>query len=283
MPSSLTWTALAQRGRGSSAVNPRRVHGAPPSVRTGTPHLSWRARSWVLMDRKLEWDGCVNVRDLGGLRTADGCEIRRGALVRADAVDRLTAAGWAALREHGIRTVIDLRNDDEIQPDVAPRPAGLSTLRLPLDGIEDREFWDQWTTGPQFGTPCYYRPFFDRFPQRTAVVISAIARARPGGVLVHCAAGRDRTGLISMLVLALVGVMPEEIAADYALSADCLGPNPEIDAFLVGEGMTASDAMIAVLASLDAEGYLRAAGVGDDELAALRRRLLAAGAPASPA
>ena len=109
------------------------------------------------MDRQLAWDGCVNVRGLGGLCTRDGCEIRHGALVRADAVDRLTCAGWTALHEHGIRTVIDLRNDDEIQPDVAPRPGGLSTLRLPLDGIEDRRLWDQWMTGPQFGTPCYQR------------------------------------------------------------------------------------------------------------------------------
>ena len=91
----------------------------------------------------------------------------------------------------------------------------------------------------------------------------------------HCAAGRDRTGLISMLVLALAGVVPEEIAADYALSADCRDPNPELDAFLAGEGMTTSDAIIAVLAALDAEGYLRAAGVGEDDLAALRRRLRA--------
>jgi len=227
------------------------------------------------MDRQLEWDGCVNVRDLGGLRTRDGREIRHGALVRADAVDRLTATGWTALYEHGIRTVIDLRNDDEIQPDVAPRPARLSTLRLPLDGIEDRRLWELWTTGRRFGTPCYHRPLFDRCPQRTAVVVTAIARARPGGVVVHCAAGRDRTGLIALLVLALVGVAAEEIAADYVLSADCQGPHPELDAFLAGEGMTTSDAISAVLASLDAEGYLRAAGVGEDDLAALRRRLLA--------
>jgi protein-tyrosine phosphatase len=78
-----------------------------------------------------------------------------------------------------------------------------------------------------------------------------------------------------------VGVAPGEIATDYALSADRLGPNPEIDAFLAGDGMTTRAAIIAVLASLDAEGYLRAAGVGEDDLAALRRRLLAACAPPS--
>src|SRR5829696_10122271 len=92
-------------------------------------------------DRRLDWDGCTNVRDLGGLRTADGRLIRRGAIVRADALDRLSAAGWAALEAHGVRTVIDLRNDDERGEDGAPRPAGLTTVHLPLDGVEDTEFW----------------------------------------------------------------------------------------------------------------------------------------------
>ncbi|HEX7299288.1 MAG TPA: tyrosine-protein phosphatase, partial [Solirubrobacteraceae bacterium] len=76
-------------------------------------------------DRRLQWDGCANVRDLGGLRVSGGGETRWGALVRADAVDRLTADGWSALEAHGVRTVIDLRNDDELGEDVAPRPAGV--------------------------------------------------------------------------------------------------------------------------------------------------------------
>jgi protein-tyrosine phosphatase len=70
-------------------------------------------------DRHLQWDGCTNVRDLGGLCSRDGRAIRRGALVRADALDRLSAEGWAALEAHGVRTVIDLRNGDELGPDAA--------------------------------------------------------------------------------------------------------------------------------------------------------------------
>ena len=170
------------------------------------------------MNRDLTWDGCANVRDLGGLRTRDGRAIRHGALVRADALDRLSAAGWAALEAHGVRTVIDLRNDDELGTDLAPRPAGLTTLHLPLDGIEDTEFWQDWHDRPEFGTPLYYRPFLDHFPERTAAVFTAIARAAPGGVAVHCGIGRDRTGLITILLLALVGVDIDGITADYALS-----------------------------------------------------------------
>jgi hypothetical protein len=188
--------------------------------------------------RQLDWDGCVNVRDLGGLPTGAGRLTRFGAVVRAGAVDRLSAAGWRALEAHGIRTVIDLRNDDEHAGDAAPRPAGIETVLLPLDGVEDTEFWAVWGTGPQFGTPLYYRPFLDRFPERAAGVVRAIARARPGGVLFHCAGGRDRTGLITALVLTLAGVLVE------------------------------------LLAGLDVEAYLRAAGVDDRDLEALRARLV---------
>ena len=75
-----------------------------------------------MTDRHLEWPSCGNVRDLGGLRTADGGRIRPGALVRADDLERLTTDGWAALEAHGVRTVIDLRNPDEVRGDGAPRP-----------------------------------------------------------------------------------------------------------------------------------------------------------------
>ena len=172
--------------------------------------------------RHLDWDGCLNARDLGGLPAAGGHETRRAAIVRADAPDCLTADGWSAVQAHGIRTIVDLRNDDERTPDLALRPDGLTTLRLPLDGSEDREFWDRWSSGAQFGTPLYYRAFLDRFPERTARIVAAIAQAPPGGVLVHCVVGRDRTGLVTMLLLALVGVAPDDIAADYALSGERL-------------------------------------------------------------
>src|SRR4051812_31790009 len=166
------------------------------------------------MHRHLQWDGCRNVRDLGGLG-----RIRPGALVRADSLERLTAGGWAALEAHGVRTVIDLRNPDEIGEDAAPRPPGVTTVRLPLDGMEDTGFWARWMHRPEFGTPHYYGPWLERFPERAARVLLAIARAEPGGVAYHCGIGRDRTGLVTMLVLAALDVPPAEAAADYALSA----------------------------------------------------------------
>ena len=227
----------------------------------------------MIQDRHLHWDGCANVRDLGGLRTGDGGEIRRGAIIRADALDRLSADGWAALEAHGVRTIIDLRNDDELAADRAPRPAALTTLHLPLDGIEDTEFWKQWHERPEFGTPIYYRPFLDHFPERTAAVFTAIARAEPGGVAIHCGIGRDRTGLIAIMLLALAGVGEEAIAADYALSEDRV-PFGRVGTFYEDNGTSAAEVIAALLAGLDVDGYLRAAGVSAGDLAAIRARLI---------
>ena len=61
----------------------------------------------------------------------------------------------------------------------------MTTIRLPLDGIMDREFWDISESGPQFGTPLYYRPHLERFPDRSAAVVAAIACAAPGAVAFH--------------------------------------------------------------------------------------------------
>lgn len=241
------------------------------------------------VDRHLEWEGCFNARDLGGIPTVDGGVTRRGAVVRADSLDRLTPAGWAALRGHGVRTVLDLRNDDE-RADAAGRrgEAGsrgeAEVVHVPLDDIGDGRFWDAWASGPQFGTPLYYRPFLERKPERCAAAVAAVARARPGGVVVHCGGGRDRTGLVTMLLLALVGVDPEDIAADYELSYERMpgyyAARGEEDygavlrEFLAGQGTTARQAVLATLAAVDVEATLLAAGLRRQDLAALRARLV---------
>ena len=214
--------------------------------------------------RQLPWEGGVNVRDLGGLRTRDGGETARGAIVRSGSPDGLSQRGWEALRAYGIRTIVDLRNDDERG---TTRPAGVETLHLPLDGVEDEGFWSEWASGPEFGTALYYRPHLDRFPERNARVIEAIARADPGGVLFHCMGGRDRTGQITLLLLSLAGVEPGEIAADYCLSAG------EGDDFLAARGTSSTEVILSVLADLDVEAYLRDAGVSEADLAAVRSRL----------
>lgn len=234
-------------------------------------------------DRHLAWTGVYNARDLGGLATVDGTVTRRGAIVRSDSLQRLEAQGWEEVEAYGIRTVIDLRNESEIGADAARRPESIETLRIPLDVSEDREFWDAWGNGPQFATPLYYGPHLERFPERSAEVIGAIAAARPGGVVFHCQGGRDRSGQISMLMLSLAGVEPEAIAADYALSGERLRPlylaggeedeAPKIAEFLRERGTTASALIIDLLATVDVETTLLEAGLEAGAVEALRRRL----------
>jgi protein-tyrosine phosphatase len=232
----------------------------------------------------LDWAGCFNVRDLGGLPAAGRRVTRRAVLVRGDALDRLSPDGWRALEAYGVRTVVDLRTDDESCNGTAARPPRIATVRAPLARIEDRAFRDRWGDRPVFSTPLVYEPFIDRFAGTAAAAVAAIARAGPGGVAFHCAGGRDRTGLIAGIVLTLVGVAPDDIVADYALSAPrmparfaALGladPAPAIAAFLRAEGTTAEDALLAFLRAVDVPARMRAAGLTDEDLVALRDRSL---------
>jgi hypothetical protein len=92
--------------------------------------------------RELSWNGCVNARDLGGLG-----KIRPGAVVRMEAPRRLTEAGWAAAWAHGVRTVVDLRDtaerEPEREPDRAPRPAGITSVHVPVDPV-GTPFYEHW-------------------------------------------------------------------------------------------------------------------------------------------
>jgi protein-tyrosine phosphatase len=199
--------------------------------------------------RDLHWDGCVNARDLGGLPTLDGRVTRRGALIRSEAVDRLSPEGWRALREYGVRTIIDLREEDELT-----EPGdGFETIHIPLDRIaEDPVFWDDWMHGPQFGTPLYYGPFLERFPERIEQVLDAIEQAPPGGVLFHCVGGRDRTGMVAIAALAAAGVTPDAIADDYARGAERAHTHdPAYEEFLAERGTSARALVLELAANLD--------------------------------
>jgi len=234
--------------------------------------------------RHLDWEGCFNVRDLGGLPAAGGHVTRRGALVRGDALDRLSPASRRALEAHGVRTILDLRTDGEHRNGNGAGPPRVATVRVPLARIEDRAFRDRWRDRPVFCTPLVYEPFLDRFAGSATAAVAAIAHAEPGGVAFHCAGGRDRTGLVAGIVLTLVGVAPDDIVADYALSAPrmpprfaALGlPDPAaaIAAFLRDEGTTAEAALLAFLHDVDVPARMRAAGLTDGDVAALCDRAL---------
>jgi protein-tyrosine phosphatase len=252
------------------------------------------------VNRAVAWEGFHNTRDLGGLPTAAGRTTRRGAFFRAADLRFVTDAGWAQARQSGVRTVIDLRNADEIRPTTdaptalagsaqfavaagATTPAGIDRVEVPLDDIDDIEFWRYVNRERLNGTPLYYRVFLERKADRCAAVVQAIARSAPGGVLFHCGAGRDRTGLVALLLLALAGVGPEAIAADYDLSAGALkalfaemgteDQGPAIAALLAERGTTTAAAIRDTLEGFDVERYLLDAGVGGSDLDDIRHRL----------
>ncbi|MEV6828378.1 tyrosine-protein phosphatase [Amycolatopsis sp. NPDC051102] len=259
--------------------------------------------------RVVSWPGFFNTRDLGGLPTKSGRTTAFGAFYRAADLRFVTEAGWARAREAGVRTVVDLRNADEIRPGPESRtaragsaqfaadpagpatPAGIDRLEVPLDDIGDTAFWQHVNRAGLNGTPLYYPGFLRQKPGRCAAVVKAIADAGSGGVLFHCGSGRDRTGLVTLLLLALADVEPRAIAADYALSAEALGPlvaamgaadqGPIIRAALAKRGTTAEDAVLATLDGFDVEQYLLDAGVTDGELSALRGRLVRPAGPSS--
>jgi protein-tyrosine phosphatase len=163
-------------------------------------------------DRVLAWDGCVNVRDLGGLPLACGGETRFGVLVRADSIRGLTERGWQALLEYGVRSAIDLRADDELAAD-PPGKAPIPVAHLPL--APSNLDWSSVRSG-YVGLLESYRPQFAR-------VASAIARSDEA-VVVHCQGGRDRTGVLVALLLRLAGVELDAIVADHVRSEESWAP-----------------------------------------------------------
>jgi protein tyrosine/serine phosphatase len=96
-----------------------------------------------------------------------------------------------------------------------------------------------------------------------------MGQARPGGILFHCKRGHDRTGIIALLLLTLVGVTPDDMIADYELS-----PGPYRDELLEREHSSVRDAMLTALDGLDIDSYLRMGGVSQADLVAVRKRLL---------
>jgi hypothetical protein len=211
------------------------------------------------------------VRDLGGLRTQDGRTTRPGAILRSDTPGRLTPAGWAALYDFGIRTIVTLRTHGMQEPELdydVPYP-DLVRVQAAIEDVTDEDFLRKWAETGLWSTPLYYTDALQRWPQRHAAVISAIARAQPGGVLFHCIRGHDRTGIISLLVLSLAGVLPEEILADYQLS-----PDPEREEILAGRGTSTPEVILGTLSGFDVEANLLGGGATREDLAAIRQRLV---------
>jgi protein-tyrosine phosphatase len=230
----------------------------------------------------LEWPDCLNARDVGGMATADGGVIRRGALIRADSLDRLTDAGMAAFREAGVSRVIDLRRPAEATTRPHPFRDEEIYRNIPVQNPADPDH--QWLTLAEI-----YLTMLDLRPTFFAAAVAAIADAPPGAVVVHCAGGKDRTGVVTAMALSVAGVDDETIAADYALSEARLVednkaqlaamPDPEVRTVMRGLQPTPASNMLTVLDRLNtkhggAAEFLRTAGMSDTQLTALRERLV---------
>ena len=249
-------------------------------------------------ERILDWEGALNARDTGGLTTRDGKRIQRGALVRSDVITRLTRSGRDALLAHGVRTIVDVRTSEEVgrDRDVYPFPETSPDAQVRYTNVsfvtslsEEEEAAVHARRNAAQRLDELNRMDLDLHRAGIAGVIAAVADAGPGGVLIHCYAGKDRTGMTVALVLSLVGVSDEDVADDYALTmlnlepliVDWLGSiEDETERARMRTLATPRrEVMLDTLAYLrerygGAEEYLLGAGVTADQIARLKVRLV---------
>jgi len=171
-------------------------------------------------ERRIALEGAVNFRDLGGYATADGRRTRWRTLFRADGLGDLTADDLEVLRDLGIRTVVDLRSGDELERgrfDVDAHP--VSFHHFPF--IEKLPDPDEFDRRPGLLGTQYLEMIGDSGPQILAV-LEVLASPGTLPAVFHCTAGKDRTGVLSAIVLSLLGVDEPTVVADYALSGEAM-------------------------------------------------------------
>jgi protein tyrosine/serine phosphatase len=168
--------------------------------------------------RHVELEGVWNFRDLGGYEAPDGRTIRWRTVFRADGLDRLTEADLAVVAGLGLRTVIDLRTEDEVAKGrLVDSEGGPGWHHLPvLDALPPAERYEQWV-GPEYVAESYLA-MVDGARESIARFLALVSEPTAYPLVFHCFAGKDRTGVLTALVLGLLGVDDEVIAADYALS-----------------------------------------------------------------
>ena len=171
------------------------------------------------LPRHLGLAGTYNLRDTGGYRTIDGRTTRWRTFLRSDSLHRVPPMAQTTLLNYGVRTVIDLRRSDELHgaPNVFANSSEIVYHHLSLlaDSLPERK------VAPR-SLPDVYRLILEQRQEQLRQTLATLAA--PGGLpaVVHCTAGKDRTGLIVALLLGLVGVPAATIIADYALSSQYL-------------------------------------------------------------
>jgi protein-tyrosine phosphatase len=233
--------------------------------------------------RLIPLQGALNARDFAGLKGSHG-DIPAASFIRTADLGHLTAADRDALAQRGLTLDVDLRSNDEAtkSPDVLAKDPRFKYVRISLLGDLPT---DMSHLSPSLGT-LYVRALSNN-QEQFRQVFDAMAAQKTGAVLYHCTAGKDRTGMITALLLDLAGVPRANIVHNYAISAYYLKPmmvsptikdmvkkNPNMVALM---GSPAS-AMEAFLDAVDhqyggARGYLHKIGVSDANVTALQTRL----------
>lgn len=242
-----------------------------------------------LGQRHLRLSGAYNVRDLGGYRIAGGGQTQWGRVFRADGLHRLDETDMDQLVSRGLAAVIDLRRPSELEE--APNPfARHDRVAYHHVSLFDRLAPLEMVGSDNLLLDLYKLALRER-RREFATVMGVIADAPDGAVLFHCAAGKDRTGLVAAVLLALAGVSHDDIVADYALTGPLI--EPLLEGFvdharargLDVEGFRRllacePETMAATLAELDdmhggIATYLASIGLAEETVTRLRNRLTA--------
>lgn len=234
----------------------------------------------------LSISGTVNFRDVGGYAAAGGT-VRSGRLYRSDALSELGAAGGAAFDALEVASVVDLRDGSESS--VMPDDVRCTIVSIPLLAGSANSFVTAMPSLEEL-----YRSILDEQGESVVRAVRAVIEAGEGASVVHCTAGKDRTGTIIALILLALGVDREQVIADYAASQQNLA-GPWVDAMTIrvrSAGIPITPELLALLGSTPpsamatmidhlkqrwgtAADYLLGAGLQQAELAELRRLLLA--------
>ncbi len=231
--------------------------------------------------RLFDFGHLYNVRDLGGYPTADGRRTRWRKYIRGSAEGFLTEAEKERLYEDGVRLIVDLRHDSE-----------LTRTRSPLAGYRDIAYYHVNFLGrviPIFDDyrrdlGDWYREWLNTSRAQIAEILGIFARHPAPGVYFHCSIGKDRTGIITALILGLAGCATEDIIANYAESSHnnrnsktYLNTAPSQQRYLRSEPEY-MERMLRHLAEAygDIPEYLRQIGLAPDEIASLRENFTVA-------